>query len=411
MNNPFLHASLGERLATVFYTQWLYVKLLIFPHPLTYDYYPHQIEIINWSDPRAIIPLIAFIAFSIYAILGLKRKDIVSYGLWLYIIPLSIVSNFFFSVGTFMNERFVFISSIGYCLILGWVIYNYIPKLIKDNKNSRYAIVIIVCIVFCLYSGKTISRNNAWKNDLVLFTTDVKTSTNSAKSHCSAGGKLLEEANKPINKNNPIKYNELCTQAITYLERAVKIYPKYVDAYNLLGNAYYQHKKNIAKSISYYAKGLKANPMHGIIRNNTNIILSNTFGLLNSNSTISTPDEVLNACKELVDTQIKFGEAYHVMGVIYGRYKNNIDSALYYLDKASKVNYTKRADFYGDFGTAYGLQNKYQEALTYFLKAVELDPNNANYLYNTGVTYIQLGDITNGNLYISRSNALKQNTK
>ena len=56
MNNPFLHASGAEKMATIFFTLWIYIKLLIFPHPLTYDYYPHQIEIINWANPGAFLP-------------------------------------------------------------------------------------------------------------------------------------------------------------------------------------------------------------------------------------------------------------------------------------------------------------------------------------------------------------------
>ena len=56
MNNPFFGASVGEKFATIFFTLWMYIKLLFFPHPLTYDYYPWQIEIINWSNPKAFLP-------------------------------------------------------------------------------------------------------------------------------------------------------------------------------------------------------------------------------------------------------------------------------------------------------------------------------------------------------------------
>ena len=37
MNNPFLHADSHQKSATIFYTLLLYIKLLIFPHPLTYQ--------------------------------------------------------------------------------------------------------------------------------------------------------------------------------------------------------------------------------------------------------------------------------------------------------------------------------------------------------------------------------------
>src|SRR5204862_527527 len=40
MNNPFVDMTLPQKYATILYTLGLYVKLLIFPHPLTCDYYP-----------------------------------------------------------------------------------------------------------------------------------------------------------------------------------------------------------------------------------------------------------------------------------------------------------------------------------------------------------------------------------
>jgi len=62
MNNPYVNTSTANKFATVFYTMLLYIKLLIFPHPLTFDYYPKQIPIISWSDVRAIISLLFYLA-------------------------------------------------------------------------------------------------------------------------------------------------------------------------------------------------------------------------------------------------------------------------------------------------------------------------------------------------------------
>ena len=50
LNNPFIYSTKAEEIATVFFTWLLYFKLLIFPHPLTHDYYPKQIPILNFSD-------------------------------------------------------------------------------------------------------------------------------------------------------------------------------------------------------------------------------------------------------------------------------------------------------------------------------------------------------------------------
>ncbi|MDD2634182.1 MAG: tetratricopeptide repeat protein [Bacteroidales bacterium] len=409
MNNPFLGASFAEKMATIFFTLWMYIKLLIFPHPLTYDYYPYQIEIIGWDNPGAYLTLVLYLAIGIYAVYGMiKKKDMFSYGIWFYLLPLSVVSNIFFPVGTFMNERFVFISSIGFCLILAWLIYKYIPKIIKDKSSASYFTSFIMIIVLGLYSVKTISRNKAWENDLTLFTTDVQTSSNSAKSNCSAGGKLIEEAQKPDNKNNKVLHDQMCKQAIGYLEHAIEIYPNYVDALNLLGNAHYEHNFAVAKSLHYYAKVLKIRPFHNIAYNNSRIVMQNAISLLTNNYSSSTPEDILKSCDEIIKAKPEFGEAYHLKGTLYGKHFNIIDSAFIYLQKAEKINFEKNAAFYKDLGVAYGMKGYYNESLEYFHKAIELDPNDAQSYFNLGVTYQQLGDVQNANLYLQKSEELKQ---
>jgi len=106
MNNPYINADNVEKFATIFYTWGIYFKLLVFPHPLTFDYYPKQIPIINFSDARAVISLLFYSFLVIVAFFGLKKKRLIAFGIWLFAASFSVVSNLFFNVGAFMNERF-----------------------------------------------------------------------------------------------------------------------------------------------------------------------------------------------------------------------------------------------------------------------------------------------------------------
>jgi len=135
MNNPFLYASTAEKFATIFYTWGLYLKLLFFPHPLTYDYYPFHISIINWLDLRAIISLIIYLFLGLYALFGIKKKNIISFGILFYLISFSPVSNFFFPIGVFMNERFLFVASLGFTIIVAYLFLNKLPVIIKITKD------------------------------------------------------------------------------------------------------------------------------------------------------------------------------------------------------------------------------------------------------------------------------------
>ncbi len=413
LNNPFITASFGEKFATIFFTLWLYIKLLFFPHPLTYDYYPWQIEIINFANPKAFLPLILYLALGIFAVYGMvKKKDEFSYSIWFYLLPLSVVSNIFFPVGTFMNERFIFISSIGFCIFIAVLLGKYLAKLIKNVEIQSYTTAFILIIILGSYSFKTIDRNKAWKNDLTLFTTDVKTSYNSAKSNCSVGGKLIEEAQKPINKNNKTTHDSLVTQSMVFLERALEIYPEYIDALNLLGNAHFEHNYNIHRTLHYYSKILKLRPYHSLAYGNSRIVLQASTGLLNANETVSKPSEIISACEELINVLPNFGEAYHIMGIMYGKYsENKLDSAIFYLEKANQCNFKKDASFYRDLGVAYGLSGQFRPALENFLKSLELDSNDYQTYYNVGLTFQQLGDMQKANTYFAKAQEIQNQIK
>ncbi|HSH50969.1 MAG TPA: hypothetical protein VK982_04515 [Bacteroidales bacterium] len=105
MNNSFLDMSFSQKYATIFYTLLFYIKLLFFPHPLTYDYYPYHIPVMSWTDIWPIVSLILYFALGIYALIGIKKKKFISFGILFYVIALSPMSNILFPVGVFMNER------------------------------------------------------------------------------------------------------------------------------------------------------------------------------------------------------------------------------------------------------------------------------------------------------------------
>ena len=414
MNNPYLHASTGEKFATVFYTMAIYIKLLIFPHPLTYDYYPKQIPIIGWSDFRAIFSFAIYLVMGIIALIGIKKKTVISYGIWFYLISFSVVSNLIFNVGTFMNERFMYLSSIGALIILAYFIVKYL------NNKPKIAFGVLA-IVLILFSSKTISRNFAWENDYVLFTTDVKTSSESAKSNTSAGGKSLELVSflkkikkekitnikvlknnldkttmtsaevdelmtgktiQAINTNINTKIKKLQQMSLAYLEKAVKIHPTYNDAILLLGNIRYDiNNKDIDGVWDAYNRILTRNPKYFRVYQNLGIIL---------NDSVPT-DKRIEIFNKLFNYNSNNFDVNYQLGHIWGRYKGNTDTAIFFLKRAVQLN-PKSEKAYKDLGVAYGINKDYKNALTAMNKSFKLAPKDDQLLQNIGITYMQLKD-------------------
>jgi len=372
MNDSFLEMNASQKYATITYTMFLYIKLLFFPHPLTYDYYPYHIPIIEWKQIEAWGSLLFIIFLALITIKYLPRKHILSFSILFYAISLTPVSNILFPVGVFMNERFVFVASIGFSLISAYFFKEYLYKWLKSEK----VVISIFILIMILYAVKTISRNTAWKNDFTLFTTDVKVSVNGAKSNCSAGGKLIEEATK---KGNEHLRNDYLKLAIKYLNHSLKIHPTYGDALLLLGNAYYEYNKNYDSTIWAYRTLLLLNPEHNLVYSNTSLIFSN----------LDSVDFKIKVWEEYYKINPNRFETNYELGHLYGRYKNDLIRSKYFLLKAYKIK-PDDTSLNKDLGVVYGMLSQFDSSLIFLKKAVGLDPKDAQTLVNIGITYLNL---------------------
>ncbi|HNG89353.1 MAG TPA: glycosyltransferase family 39 protein, partial [Saprospiraceae bacterium] len=230
MNNPFLKIengawvkfSLGEKMATIFYTLWKYVALLFAPLTLSHDYYPRQVPTMSFSDPAVLgsVALYGFLAY--YALAGIWRhRDPVRFGILLYLLSLSIVSNVVFPIGTNMGERFAFMPSAGFCIAVA-------ALLMRWAQQGKYSTVLaVVGVVAALFAARTLMRNPVWASNDRLFLSDATHSPNSAKLQNACAGTYFDRASK---ETDAAKKQEEYQLAVKHAKLAVNIHPTYKDA-------------------------------------------------------------------------------------------------------------------------------------------------------------------------------------
>ena len=201
-------------------------------------------------------------------------------------------SNFVRPVMGIVGERFLFAPSIAFCIALVYLLSclfkkSFVGEGFKISKSG--SLVLMIFIIFILYSYKTWNRNDAWKDSYTLYKTDINYLDKSFKANMLYGTMVLYQI-----PNNMDKKDELYQTGEKYLKRALSIYPKapsvwnnyarifqyyyqmedsallyynqarYIDstyfaAYYNLGDIYFM-KKDYSSAIYFYLKAIKFNP-------------------------------------------------------------------------------------------------------------------------------------------------------
>ena len=366
MNNPFLkiengqwvHLDFAEKLPTITYTLGKYAQLLVAPYPLTHDYYPNHIDILSWSNVKVILSLLLYIGLLALSIRGLKEKTISSFAIWFYLLTLSIVSNIVFPVGTNMSERFLFMPSVGFALLLAFMVYKYLPK-----WNTRSLLLGAVGIVFI---ALTWLRNPAWENNYTLFQTDIHTSYNSAKIRNAMAGELSVQWGK-LSKEQQAQQMPLLEEALGHIKEAIKIHPTYKQAHFIQGN--------ILNNLHRYDESIKA--------------------YLNAKSI--DPD-YQEAHDNLMIT-------YRDAGKYYGEEKGDIVTAISYLEQA----YQALPNDYQTIrllGVAYGISGNAEKAISFFTKNTQKEPESAYAWFDLATAYFQSQQVELGQQTLAKAKSL-----
>jgi len=229
MNNPFYGMTGNEKFATTFLTLGWYLKLLFVPHPLTIDYYPYHVPKVSWSDWRAIAGLVLNVGMGLWALWNIKKRSVPAYTILFYLLTLSIVSNLFVSVGTFMNERFLYMPSFGFCILGGWFFARKLPEWLKEKPDSAYPMgMIVFAIIAGLYAYRVVTRIPDWQSTLTLNQAAVQVSEGSARSHCFYTTGLYEE--KYVKEKNLVERKRLVEEMEYHVKRSLEINPTYSAA-------------------------------------------------------------------------------------------------------------------------------------------------------------------------------------
>ena len=228
-----------------------------------------------------------------------------------------------------MGERFLYTSSLGFCIAIGFVILRVLKvktDILRPNLTTLYA---VAGVVLLLFSVKTIARNSDWKNNFTLFESGISTSPNSARARQSMAITYTDTANKLM---DPVAKSAFYNKAITEYNAALRIMPAYSEALYNKGWNYYS-MQNFDSAAASFQKCIAVDPRYVNAYNNLGVIY---FNRKDYPGAVSIFEKALQASPNDAQMYANVGAAYYNMG--------NMDSCIYYSQRAlDKDNTLKNA--------------------------------------------------------------------
>ena len=320
----------------------------------------------------------------VYGIWKLRKKTVPAFAILYFIITFSITSNLLFNVGTFMNERFVFMASAGFTLLVGWWIYLLATASAPSLQKLALGVGVCICLLFGI---KTFTRNFTWKDDYTLFLTDVKTSENSIKCNISAGGSSLQlwkKYHKERDKRN----------AYNYLDKALKLDNNALNAYLLLSElAYLDERPDLAYQAAHNATLIDPENAQGqyLLTLATQLQKSHEIDPVNELLNQGKVDDAWREINKILEKDPDNILAKNVKGNVLGRGYGRLDDALLLFQEIVETD-PNFSSAWENMGICYALKNDFDNSERCLLHALELSPDNENIKLNLYYMYTNKGD-------------------
>ncbi len=162
---------------------------------------------------------------------GRERETVILEILMWILIPFIPITGIIFTLGTLLAERLLYVSSVGYCLLLAWGLHYFLSLFTTSSKQrtdmtnntskprkSQFItyLYLLSCIpIIATYITLTRNYNKVWYDDSSLFHHAVSICPTSAKSNLQTS-KLYSNSGDYVT-------------ALFYLERAKEIDPDFCD--------------------------------------------------------------------------------------------------------------------------------------------------------------------------------------
>jgi Tfp pilus assembly protein PilF len=352
----------ASRFASALFMCWEYFQVLVAPISLVSDRGYPQLKPVNFDHWKALAGFLIYSGLGIWALLNIRKKNILAFGILVYLIAFSLFSNVLMLIGTSYGERLLYMPSLGFALIVSYVFLKLFDLTTADNlwnPNGKGLVVwSFVCGLLLIYGIRTMTRNTAWKNSAALYNADIIQSPNSAK--LNYHNALEQVKTGQDEKTGSVIDSTWILKGIASYNKAIELFPEYHDAFGSRGLAYFRLNK-FDQAFADYQVSLRYRP-------NDAKVLSN-------------------------------------LGFIYFM-RNQFDKAEEVYRKS--IIYDPRfIDARRNLGAILAMQKKFPEAIQQWQEGLKFEPKNPTLLFYIGSAYRDMGQPEKAQGWLDQAYALE----
>lgn len=353
------NATLDTKMGLALTTMQHYLKKTIVDYPLSF-YYGY-----GYIVPKAVNATANLVSLGIHLLLlllaiGLLRVNkYVAFALFIYLATVLIYSGFFMPVPGIVADRYLLVSSLGWCMLLGYGLFFITEKYILKKPIQDWAALtssakLVLLLPLLLYSGFTFARNFDWKDHLTLMRKDIHYVNNSAQAHNLLALNIMKSTT--VGQHSAPQLDALRNEALSHFKQSLAIYPHTFNVAYDIGRVY-AALNNPDSMMTYFQKAVNILPDHQL------------------------PELSLN------------------LAILYQQ-KNNLDSAVVHFNHLLALE-PNNAEAYSRLSYFYFSTGKFDEALATNRTALRHLPNNPDPLLNIAYTYQGMKNIDSMTFYFN----------
>lgn len=384
VENPlYFEDNIWYIFGTGFYSLGYYFRLLLIPYPLLYYYGYDMIPVVNLGNLWVLLTILFYAGILGIAIWKAREKHVVSYAIFFYLFTIAMFSNIGQAVPGIIGERFLLIPSIGFVIVLAWLVFKLfkaVPESVSNNGIKVFFVLVFTALILVPYSVLTVNRNKDWYSESSLLLGDMEFLDKSVMAHGLMGNAIKRsveyELSKKVNVAKFIMPN--VNRALNHFQQAVEIWPGHTSSWKNMGMIY--NNPRIAE--------------HLIANGDTAKFLE-----LKTNA--------ISSFSRALELEPGDGDALFNLGLTY-EYMGETDSAIYYYEKCIQNN-PQVINPRSRLADLKFIQGFMQEAIDLNKEITRIDPMDALPYISFGNYYMMMGDTLKA--VESYEEAAKRNTR